>query len=488
MDPREAGRALASALKTPRGPLTIADASAASGLALRDADRGLHWLTSEYRGHLRVTDAGDLLFLFPYGFAKPWETRDKVDRFFARLGGAAVGIGRFVVRAWVMVVLVAYVAIFLAVIVGLAFAQNDRNRRGGFPGGALVYVLLRVLGDALFWTFHPFSPFYVGYNNYGYNRGRFGQQSRAPKDETPFYEKVNRFFFGPTPPKEDPRAMEQKILAELRAGKGRIGLADVMRATGLPREQADPLMARLMLDYDGDVAVSEDGGIFYHFESMRKTGEAAPYRVAGDAPTSRPRAAWEDLKRMLPLTGNTGGSNALIVALNLFNLLMSLFAVSNDLTVERLIWIFHHAPLEVMPPGSTAIALGIVPLVFSIALFALPLGRAIARPFKARKVAKENGRLALLREILTRIENKAPLTDEALVEAWTKAAGAPPESKELTKRIVELGGDVEINEGTKDVRYRFVDLEMEAAALEAEREAASDEEKKVGKVVFASDN
>jgi hypothetical protein len=38
------------------------------------------------------------------------------------------------------------------------------------------------------------------------------------------------------------------------------------------------------------------------------------------------------------------------------------------------------------------------------------------------------------------------------------------------------------------VRYRFVDLETEAAALEAEREAASDEEKKVGRVIFASDN
>jgi hypothetical protein len=38
------------------------------------------------------------------------------------------------------------------------------------------------------------------------------------------------------------------------------------------------------------------------------------------------------------------------------------------------------------------------------------------------------------------------------------------------------------------VRYRFVDLETEAAALEVERDHASDEEKKVGKIIFASDN
>ena len=35
--------------------------------------------------------------------------------------------------------------------------------------------------------------------------------------------------------------------------------------------------------------------------------------------------------------------------------------------------------------------------------------------------------------------------------------------------------------------WRFADLETEAAAVEAEREAASDAEAKLGKVVFATD-
>jgi hypothetical protein len=496
MDPPKAGRVLEAALKDSvkdkRAPVTIADAATASGLALRDADRGLHWLTSEYRGHLRVTESGELLFLFPHGFSKPWETKDAFDRALGAVGRAVVGVGRFVVRAWVMVVLLAYVALFLAVVIGLTFAnQNDRNRRGGFPGGAVIYVLFRVLADAAFWMFHPFSPFAYGYGYGGMGagaNGAFGGRSagRAPKDETPFYEKVNRFFFGPTPAKEDPRAMEQAILAELRAEKGRIGLADVMRVTGLPREQADPLMARLMLDYEGDVEVSEDGGIFYRFEAMRKTAEdEVPVALGGK---SRPKAAWERMKSMLPLTGNSSASNFLIVALNSFNLLMSLVAIDLNLTLAKLPWLFRHIPIDRLPYMGTPIVLGVIPLVFSIALFALPIGRAIARPFKAKKVAEENGRLGLLREILTRIKAKAPLTEKALVDAWTRSAGTPPASKELTRRVVELGGDAEIQEDTGEVRYRFVDLETEEAALEAERDAASDEEKKVGRVVFASDN
>ncbi|MEO6419741.1 MAG: hypothetical protein ABIP39_10060, partial [Polyangiaceae bacterium] len=270
MEAQEAAKVLASSLKDPHVPLTIADAAAQSGLALRDADRGLNWLTSEYRGHLRVTEEGQLLFLFPYGFTKPWETRDAIARAVAAAGKFLGGVARFVVRAWLTIAILGYAAIFLALIIGLTLARQGNSRDDGF--GQLGYVVFRVLADALFWTFHPFSPIAVGWNDNPVQSRRYGYGRRAPvADETPFYEKVNRFVFGPTPTKEDPRDRERRVLAEIRAQKGRIGLGDVMRVTGLPREEADPMMARLMLDYEGDVEVSEAGGITYKFEQLRKT-------------------------------------------------------------------------------------------------------------------------------------------------------------------------------------------------------------------------
>jgi hypothetical protein len=54
--------------------------------------------------------------------------------------------------------------------------------------------------------------------------------------------------------------------------------------------------------------------------------------------------------------------------------------------------------------------------------------------------------------------------------------------------VVALGGDVDLEASDKDVKYRFVDLETEAQALDEERAEASDDEKKVGKIEFASDN
>ncbi len=482
MDPAAAAHILKASLAAPEKPRTIADAATQSGLALRDAERGLHWLTREYRGHLRVTEEGDLLFVFPTGFTKPWQTRDAFARALAWTGRVLAGAMRFVVRAWLMIALLAYAGIFLALLIGLTFARSSSNDDRGPNVGDLLAVVFRVVIDALFWTFHPFSPFAI--DRYGEQRMGMGRApSRGKKDETPFYEKINRFFFGPTQAPEDPRATMQRVLAEIRAQKGRIGLHDVMRVTGLPREEADPLMARLMLDYDGDVVVSEEGGITYRFPDVRRTA------VEG-VQTRRPEPAWARPAKLLPLTGNSFETNVLIVGLNFFNAVMATVAIEKSLTIANIKLMMQGFPVDLLPKD-VPIALGVVPLVFSIGLMAIPIGRALLRPIRAREVARHNGRLAVLREVLAHARTKGapPVTETKLAAAWSRAVGAPPEPKELTRVVVEYGGDVDVNATDErgEIRYRFADLEVEAAALEAEREQADAAEARVGKVVFASD-
>jgi hypothetical protein len=482
MDPAKAAHAIESRVD-PRTPLTVADAAAKAGLALRDAESGLTWLSSEYRGQLRVTSEGELVHVFPTGFTKPWETIDALRRTSRAVGHGLASAVRFLVRAWVAVALVAYAAIFVGLIIGMTFARqgNDSRRNdNGLPGGALAYAFLRIVGDALFWTFHPWSPFSVYYAPGAWNApAGFGRANgRASREaKVPLYERVNRFFFGPPEPPEDPRENERFVLAAMRAGKGRIGLADVMRVTGLPRERADPMMARLMLDYDGDVAVSEEGGIVYRFAALRKT--------ASDAVEPEPPPAWTRAKPLPPLTGNSAGANFAIAALNGFNLLMGLWAIDNGMTIERTTHLFDRVPHAVVDTG-VPIALGVIPLVFSALLFLVPITRLVVRPWRRRSALEERGRLAVLREVIERVRGKKPVTDTEVTAAWRRATGRPPAAKQLDRELVALGGDVAI-EPSGATRWRFADLEREASAVEAERAQAADEEARLGEVVYATD-
>jgi hypothetical protein len=277
---------------------------------------------------------------------------------------------------------------------------------------------------------------------------------------------------------------ERRILAAIRAGKGRIGLADVMRATGLPREKADPMMARLMLDYEGDVGVSQDGGIFYSFPAMRKTASESE----ASRPSAPPPAAWDDHPKPLPpLTGNSAGANLGIAALNAFNLLMGFWAIGNGLTLERVSHLFDRVPPPMVDSG-VPIALGVVPIIFSALLFVVPVGRALVRPSRQRKQVEERGRLAVLRAVLERVRGKQPVTDRVVADAWRGATGRPAEAKRLDRELIALGGDVDIEAGGgAETRWRFPDLETEAAAVAAERDAAAEEEARLGEVVYATD-
>src|ERR671910_879997 len=98
MAPDEAAGVLRGALAGRTGDTTIADAATKGGLALRDAELGLHRLVQVHRGHLSVTDKGELLFRFPTGFAIDYEVRSRVRGLVRAVGRAVVGLAQWVVR------------------------------------------------------------------------------------------------------------------------------------------------------------------------------------------------------------------------------------------------------------------------------------------------------------------------------------------------------------------------------------------------------
>lgn len=465
---------LLNSLSTTSGPLTLADASTKSGLSLHETKLGLNYLISEYRGSLAATSDGELLYSFPTGFTKPWHQQEALEKWLKKIKKGFLGALKFIVRAWICIVMVAYVAIFALILIALTFSKSNDREESSFSGTLMLHALMRLVLDSLFWTFHPFSPFNVMRDD-SYDR------HRLRKKKMPFYERVNRFFFGPEEKVFDQEEATKLVLQEIRAQKGRIGILDVMRVTGYSKDEADPFMAKLMLDYEGDVLVSEQGGIYYEFVAMRKSAERE---------LSQPVAPiWYNREVLPEFTGNPAGSNMLIAFLNGFNLLMSSVAIANGWTIEKFQYFFAAAsnkvPIESLtpPPEGTPLLLGWIPFIFSIVLFMIPIGRALMRPKKRREIENKNGKRGLLRVILSKI-NPRGIKEDVLKQGWVEQAKAPVDEKEFMREIIRFGGDIQMTD--ENPTYRFEALEAEIKALESAREKASNKEVSVGDVIFSS--
>lgn len=458
------------------GSITVADASTKSGLSLYDTKSGLNYLLGEYRGALAATSEGELLYSFPTGFTKPWEQKEMLIELWQKFKKFTLGVMKFLVRAWITIVMLGYVVIFALIVLALTFSKSsDRDEGHSLSGTLMFHTLIRLVLDSLFWTFHPFSPFYIGHDD-------FYDHYQIKKKKMPFYEKVNRFFFGPEEVTTGEEELVKLALQEIRAKSGRIGLIDLMRVTGLSKDEADPFMARLMLNHDGDVTVSEEGGIIYEFPAMRKTAIAEP--------TMSPPSIWQKREVVPPFTGNESGSNLLIAGLNGFNLFMSTVAISNGWTIEKLQYILttssSRLPPELIPPApeGTPLILGWIPFIFSSILFVIPAVRALFRNHKKREIDAKNGKRGLIRAILSKLGFNG-IKEEALRQGWSEHARAEPDTKEFTREIIRLGGELELDE--KDVPiYRFRAIEAELTALERARRKASQDEALVGEVIFSS--
>jgi hypothetical protein len=166
---------------------------------------------------------------------------------------------------------------------------------------------------------------------------------------------------------------------------------------------------------------------------------------------------------------------------------MSGWVLATGLTIERMIALFTQTKPELIPPPGLPIVLGVIPFVFSFLLFLIPLARLALRGRKVRAVQRENGRRALLQGVLESTQ-RGGVSDDELKQRYRVATGVEPSDKEITAAVVALGGDVDLDQAAQGIRYRFKDLELEAKAVQAERDAASEEEAKVGKVVFSSED
>ncbi len=475
---------LLAALKGKSDRWTVADAVVASGLPKLETERGLKVLSRTYEGHLDVGESGEIVYRFPGGFVKRDEGGFKET--LARAGAAAYTGFKWLFKVWIMVTMIAYVAIFVALIVAafvamMAGSQDRSSSRSSDGAGRAAGGLLNLIARIFFW--HAVLSPSPGYG-YGYAGGhaRRAAAMRAPKPKTraeraalgaearPLYRKVFAFVFGDED-RADPLADDREILEYIRHLGGRVTASDLALVTGWTLDRADREITRLLADYDGDAQVTDEGALVYEFKGLLPSAQAGHGKPM-------PKF-WERSDPVYKVSDNASGTNWGIGLANGFNLGMAFLTPSLIFPALRLdpdVWTFW---------------LSTFPMIFSAMFFAIPLVRAIGVARKNRLRRKRLVMRGWYRWIAERHANlveDVAIDPKAALPEVAKAAPAEVDREALGDASVEaseaLGG-----ERSDEVAgaFHFRRLLRELAAGRQARLAAPKSERDVGAVVFTSE-
>ena len=245
----EAAPDLRGAIRSLKGTATIGDVVAATGLPRDEAESQLKALLESHRGHLAVSEEGELI----YQFDPQLVTRD-TEPFLTRLKKGSWSLFKAGFKVAISVTLVVYFVLFVALVIAAIVAANkgdgDNNwgggRRRGGGGG---------LGDFFFW-----------YWMFGGPRGRRGPylghrhaKQLGKESKPPFYKKVFAFVFGPEEVKPTQLQKDRSVLQLIRARNGVVGPAEVVEHTALPLPEVEEEIARLTGAYGGEPTVTNQG-------------------------------------------------------------------------------------------------------------------------------------------------------------------------------------------------------------------------------------
>jgi hypothetical protein len=435
--------------------------AADSGLPNDAVRAGLKSLLESHQGHVEVSDSGELLYDFD-----PRMIERGTEPFLVRAGHRIGRILRGGFKAWIVVMLVGYFVLFVVLVLAALFAQRGNHSRGGWSrgrrGGPIPFP------NFWFWYWIWGPRWRVGRPYYG----RRWERTLDKDDKVPFYKKVFAFVFGPDRPKPTQQQIDRSSIRLIRARNGVITTAELMEHTALTYPEAESEMGRLLGAYDGEAVASPKGELVYAFPELTKS-------LQRERRVRPPNPAWLRLEYPLELTGNSAGANALVAGMNGFTLAAA--ATAPWFIIPR---------LGIGGPAAF-FGLVIVPVVFSVLFFAIPLARMASVKLENRRRAKRNVRRVLLGLVYRRALDDDRPVSVADAHAYVsnrlvdQAVSREAVDAVLRDLAAELDADVEASESGV-LHYAFPSLPRELRAAESVRRALELDKLDLGEIVYST--
>jgi len=475
---------IVGALKKRQFESTVTDLVAATGLPTLQVQETIKAVADEYSGHMKVTDSGEILYYFPAGLhSRLHGFRPTMKRFLRRLGSTTAKVLSLLFKIWIMVMLIGYFVLFVALLVVAVLASiatsvaggssdNRRSRSDGLGGFMGFYFTTRVI--QLFIELWLYSSL---------TRGDGPRRQRRP-----LHRSVFSYVFGEGDPNRDWEDTEKKaVIRYLQGNKGAITLEEFMTLTGLPPDDAQHRINRYLLEFGGEPSVTQEGTLYYRFVDLLKTRDLPSEPAIRSAPK----------RRLFAFSGNKPGTNRWITFFNSFNLLFGGYFLYYSLAVpviqkgDGFAYLYLVAAtlcsrfLGLNPHAVLPIALGVIPVAFSLLFFLIPLLRRGREKAHNEAIKKGN----FLRRLYDRVLQNPLLVDPSKIEPGADDE-APTGWEGFRERSVKdfaafKGADVDKAESGGYV-YRFGELDREQRDLSRLRNSIDLSSFNLGKTIYDS--
>lgn len=389
-----------------------ADLARATGLPLAQINTEMPAISDEYRGRLKVSEKGDVLYSFPQGLRSRYRgfgpTMRKLWRTVTK---GATAAGKVLFKVWILVTLFGYFFLFIALAI-LAFfgsialqqggGSRDRSdRRGGGIGGLW---LTTNLFDSMIRLWFYSELFRSSDARY--------RDSYVKRERHPLHKAVFSHVFGDGDPNAEWNTVLKKaFVAFVQTHKGVITLPEFMAISGLKPEEAQDRITQFLVEFEGSPEVSENGALYFFFPSL----------LAKASDVSAPAASAFPLKRLKRFSSNNAKMDRTFRWINIVNLLFGSYYLLNSINVgtdvivqtsqgatlrggltlvySYTIYLFSQMGAA-QPAVLTGWVLGAVPLAFSALFFGIPLVRSWRMKRENETLKRENMRKVLYSAVI----------------------------------------------------------------------------------------
>nr|GEY35397.1 iron-sulfur cluster biosynthesis family protein [Tanacetum cinerariifolium] len=338
--------------------VTVGDVASKAGIKLTEAQRALQAIAADTNGFLEVSDEGDVLYVFPKDYRSKLAAKSlriKTEPYLEKAKSA----GEYLIRVTFGTALIASIVIVYTTIIAILTSSSEEDNRGrrrgrSFDSGFSFYLS----PSDLFWYWDP----------YYYRRRRVRKEGNGMN----FIESVFSFVFGDGDPNEGIEEERWKLIGQYIASNGGVvtaeELAPYLDVESAEKTDDDSYVLPVLLRFDGQPQVDEEGNILYRFPSLQRTASQTSGRKeyvgrrfsewVGEVDKFFKENKWDFSKISSTERAMVGG----LGALNLFGVIV-LGTMLKNMTVS--------------PSGFISFVSEIFPLlqVYAASFFAIPLVR-----------------------------------------------------------------------------------------------------------------